>query len=313
MKKFQYKKILIIKHGSLGDVLNSTSVIKAIYDKHHSSEIIILTTSAYSSFFKKFNNNFKIYNDERKGLFKTFKLLSFLLNKNINLIIDLQNSNRTFYYNLFFRVFSKTKINSTHFFSNHRYKYSKLNPPSVIQGLSNQVGLLEIKPDEKPYLGFLKKNLKGDFNFLDKSYFIINPGCSNKNSYKKWAAENYIEICKYLIKCKIIPIIIGSENDRESIEDIIKQVPESINLLNKSPLDTIYNLSIMAVGAISNDTGPAHLIAATGCKIHLILCSKSNVKTVIPQSNNVTYNQADDINEIKPKTVFTHINKILNV
>ena len=61
MKKFQYKKILIIKHGSLGDVLNSTSVIKAIYDKHHSSEIIILTTSAYSSFFKKFNKNFKIF------------------------------------------------------------------------------------------------------------------------------------------------------------------------------------------------------------------------------------------------------------
>jgi ADP-heptose:LPS heptosyltransferase len=313
MKKFQYKKILIIKHGSLGDVLNSTSIIKAIYDKYNSSEIIILTTSAYSSFFKKFNSNFTIYNDERKGLFKTLKLLSFLVNKNINLIIDLQNSSRTFYYNIFFRILSKAKINSTHFFSNHRYKYSKLNPPSVIQGLSNQVNLLEIKSDEKPYLSFLRKNLKSDFNFLDKAYFIVNPGCSNKNSYKKWAAENYVEVCKYLINSKIVPVIIGSENDRESIEEIIKQVPDTISLINKSPLDIIYNISIMAVGAISNDTGPAHLIAATGCKIHLILCSKSNVKTVIPQSNNVTYNQADDINDIKPKNVFAHINKILNV
>ena len=52
MKKFQYNRILIIKHGSLGDVLNSTSIIKAIYDKYSSSEIIILTTNAYSSFFK---------------------------------------------------------------------------------------------------------------------------------------------------------------------------------------------------------------------------------------------------------------------
>ena len=68
----------------------------------------------------------------------------------------------------------------------------------------------------------------------------------------------------------------------------------------------------MAVGAISNDTGPAHLIASTGCKIHLILSSKSNVKTVIPQSNNVTYNQDDNINDINPESVFIHINKILH-
>ena len=313
MKKFQYKKILIIKHGSLGDVLNSTSVIKAIYDKYNSSEIIILTTSSYSSLFEKLNSNFTIFNDQRKGLFKTLKLLFFLANKNINLIIDLQNSNRTFYYNLFFRIFSKAKINSTHFFSNYRYKYSKLDPPSVIKGLSNQVNLLRINPDDRLNLNFLKKKLNNDFNFLDRSYFIVNPGCSNKNSYKKWPAENYIEVCKHLINNKIVPIIIGSETDRESVEEIIKKVPDSINLLNKSPLDIIYNLSMNAAGAISNDTGPAHLIAATGCKIHLILCSKSNVKTVIPQSNNVTYNQADDINDIKPKIVFASINKILNV
>ena len=157
MKKFQYKKILIIKHGYLGDVLNSTSVIKDIYYKYNSSEIIILTTNVYSSFFEKFNTSFKIYNDERSGLLKTIKLLSFLASKNINLIIDLQNSNRTFYYNLFFRIFSKAKINSTHFFSNYRYKYSKLDPPSVIKGLSNQVNLLGINPDDRPNLNFLKK------------------------------------------------------------------------------------------------------------------------------------------------------------
>ena len=313
MKKFQYKKILIIKHGSLGDVLNSTSVIKAIYDKYNSSEIIILTTSSYSSLFEKLNSNFTIFNDQRKGLFKTLKLLFLLANKNINLIIDLQNSNRTFYYNLFFTFFAKAKINSTHFFSNYRFKYNKHNPPSVIKGLSNQVNLLEIKPEEKPYLSFLKKNIKGNYNFLNKLYFIVNPGCSNKNSYKKWAAENYIEVCKYLINRKIAPVIIGSENDRAIVEEITKQVPQSISLLNKSPLDVIYNLSPMALGAISNDTGPAHLIASTGCKIHLILSSKSNVKTVIPQSNNVTFNQADNINDITPKIDFTHINKILNV
>ncbi len=312
MKKFQFKKILIIKHGSLGDVLNSTSIIKAICDKYNSSEITILTTSLYLSFFKKFNHNFKILNDDRGGLNKTFKLLSSINDRNIDLIIDLQNSNRTFYYNLFFRIFSNAKINSTHFFSNYRYKYSKNNPPSVIIGLKNQVRLLEINSNNKPYLEFLKKDIKNDFQFLNKSFFIINPGCSSKNSYKKWAAENYVEVCNHLINKKIIPVIIGSETDRESIEQITKKVPNSISLLNKSPLDVIYNLSNLAIGAISNDTGPAHLIASTGCKIHLVLSSKSNVKTVIPQSKNVTYSQADNINTITTKNVLIYINEILN-
>lgn len=313
MKKYQFKKILIIKHGSLGDVLNSTSIIRAINDKYYTSEIAILTTSPYSSFFKKLNNNFKIYNDEREGVYKTLKLLTALRKKKIDLIIDLQNSNRTFYYNLFFKIFSKVKINSTHQFSDYRFKYSKINLPSVINGLINQVNLLKINPEDKPYLSFFKKDITNNFNFLDKSFFIINPGCSTKNFHKKWAAENYIEICKHLIKNNIVPIIIGAETDRESIEKIKSTVPNSISLLNKSPLDIIYNLSLKAVGAISNDTGPAHLIASTGCKLHLVLSSKSNVKTVIPQSNNVTYNQADEINTIKLASVLIHINKIINV
>ena len=312
MKKFQIKKILIIKHGSLGDVLNSTSIIKAISDKYNFSEIAILTTSSYSSFFKKFNNNFKIYIDERAGFYKTFKLLKDIRNKKIDLIIDLQNSNRTFYYNLLFKIFSKVTISSTHKFSDYRYKYSKTNPPSVIKGLINQVNLIKISPDDKPYLSFFNKDIVGIFDFLDKSFFIINPGCSNKNSYKKWASINYAEICKYLIKNNIVPIIIGTETDRECVEKIKSIVPSSISLLNKSPLDVIYNLSFKAVGAISNDTGPAHLIASTGCNIHLVLSSKSNVKTVIPQSHNVTYNQADAINDIMPETVIIYINKILN-
>ena len=66
-------------------------------------------------------------------------------------------------------------------------------------------------------------------------------------------------------------------------------------------------------GALSNDTGPAHLIAATNCKLHLVLSSFSNTKSVIPQSNNVTFSQSDNhINDIKTEKVLIFIDKILN-
>lgn len=312
MNKLQFKKILIIKHGSLGDVINSTSIIKAISDKYNNSIIEILTSQTYFSFFKKMNIASEIHIDNRRGFFKSLYILFFLKKKKYNLIIDLQNSNRTFYYNIFLKLFTNTKINSTHKFSQYRYKNNRANPHSVINGLINQVKVIEINPKTQPFLNFFETKLNHDFSFLNKIFFIINPGCSNKNSHKKWPAEYYAKICKYLISQKVIPVIIGTYEDKESIEIIKKYVPESINLINKSPLDVIYMLSKKACGAISNDTGPAHLIASTNCKIHLVLSSQSNIKTVIPQSNNVSYVQSSDINNIKPDSVIVYIDKILN-
>jgi len=312
MNKYQFNKILIIKHGSLGDVINSTSVIKAVRQKFINSKIAILTSGAYSSFFYKMNKNFTIHIDNRKGFFKTLKLLFFLNKNKFDLIIDLQNSKRTKYYALFLKTFSKVIINGTHIYSDFKYEYNKFNPPSVIDGLVKQVELIDINAISRPDLSFLDLKPKKNLDFLDKNFFIINPGCSNKNNYKKWSAQNYSIICNYLISKKILPVLVGTESDRESIEIIKKNAPECVNLLNKSPLEIVYVLSINALGALSNDTGPAHLIASTNCKIHLVLSSRSNIKTVIPQSDNVTFNQLNNINDIKPEDVQIQIDKILH-
>ena len=142
MSEFHFKKILIIKHGSLGDVINATSVITAISKKFSNSKIDILTSKPYFSFFKKMNENYEIHIDNRKGILATANILFFLSKKKYNLIIDLQNSNRTKYYSLFFKIFSKVLINGTHKYSDYKYKYNKFSPPPVVDGLVNQIKLL---------------------------------------------------------------------------------------------------------------------------------------------------------------------------
>ena len=312
MNKYHFNKILIIKHGSLGDIINSTSVITAITKKYSKAKIDILTSDNYLSFFEKMNMIYQIHIDNRSGLIETIKLLLFLNKKKYNLIIDLQNSNRTKFYGFFLKTLSTVLINGTHNYSDFKYEYNKFDPPSVIDGLVNQVKILGVNASKRPDLNFIQIISNNDLNFLNKDFFIINPGCSNKNNYKKWAANNYAYICKYLISNKILPVLIGTESDRDSIEKIKKIVPEAISLMNQSPLEVVLTLSKNALGAISNDTGPAHLIASTDCKLHLVLSSKSNVNTVIPQSDNVTFSQSNDINNIKPEDVIIKIKKILD-
>ena len=70
-------------------------------------------------------------------------------------------------------------------------------------------------------------------------------------------------------------------------------------------------MAINAQGALSNDSGPAHLIAASGCKIHLILSSFSNPKTVIPQSENVSFSQSKKIIQITSQNIIEKIKKFI--
>ena len=51
------QKILIIKHGSLGDIISSTAAIKSINNYYNNSSITILTANNYM-FYKFCNSNF---------------------------------------------------------------------------------------------------------------------------------------------------------------------------------------------------------------------------------------------------------------
>ena len=45
--------ILIIKHGSLGDIAQASGAIQDIFENHKNDRICLLTTKAYLDVFKK--------------------------------------------------------------------------------------------------------------------------------------------------------------------------------------------------------------------------------------------------------------------
>ena len=311
MNQNHNKNILIIKHGSLGDIISSTSVIKSIKDNFENSNIVILTAAKYRDFMMKSNLVSDIWIDDRKGFFSSLKLIFLVNNNKFDLIVDLQNSTRTLFYGLFFRIFSSSKINGTHFISHKRYKYDKTNPPSVIEGLSNQVSLIGCKPHNKPHVSWLTLPNLNFHKIENKNFFLISPGCSTKHVQKKWPEKNFIDVCKFLISLNIVPVLIGTNEDKKIINLIAKEDNKILNLCDKSPLDVVYTLATKAEGALSNDSGPAHLIAASGCKIHIILSSFSNPMTVIPQSENVSFSQSNKIFEISSKEIIEKIKNLI--
>ena len=276
MNQNHYKNILIIKHGSLGDIISATSVIKSIKDRYTDSNIVILTATKYRGFIMQSKLASEILIDDRRGIFLSLKLLFSILSRKYDLIVDLQNSSRTLCYGLFY-----------------------------------QINLLGCEPSDKPYVSWLKlSNLSLD-KIENKKFFLISPGCSTKHVQKKWPEKNYIDVCKFLLTLNVIPVLIGTNEDKKIIELISNEDDKILNLCDKSPLDVVYTLAIKAEGALSNDSGPAHLIAASGCNIHIILSSFSNPKTVIPQSENVSFSQSNKIFQISSNDIIEKIKNFI--
>ena len=104
--------ILIIKHGSLGDIAQACGVIQDIYENHKEDQIHILTTKPYFELFKKNPFIHNVILDKRLSKFNLiylYQLTRLLKNFNFEKIYDLQNSSRTtFYKNI---LFPKAKFN----------------------------------------------------------------------------------------------------------------------------------------------------------------------------------------------------------
>ena len=139
------KKILIIKHGSLGDIAFSLPVIDSIHKYFLNEKIDLLTEKKYIKFFKSSIYFNKILEDNRSSnIFIILKLLYNILLNKYDFIIDLQNSNRTSYYNLIFRLLSKSIISSSRNFAHHRYLIPKQGNETATNGLFNQIKLINI-------------------------------------------------------------------------------------------------------------------------------------------------------------------------
>ena len=96
--------ILIIKHGSLGDLIQANGAIKDIKEFYQNRKVFLLTSVPYSIFMSECPYLDGVIIDKRLPRWNLFFLhnLKKLLSKyNFSMVFDLQNSKRTIFYKRF--------------------------------------------------------------------------------------------------------------------------------------------------------------------------------------------------------------------
>jgi len=305
--------ILIIKHGSLGDIAQASGAIQDISENHPEDQIHILTTKPYFELFRKnpFINN--VILDKRLSRFNLiylYLLMRTLKKLNIKKVYDLQNSSRTkFYKNI---LFSKANFNtwsSSETTLPSNFSKEEFDKDPVLKRFDHQLKTSGIKTEHtmKPNFSWAVtdiNNIKQEFN-LNK-YIVLFPFCSAHLTHKKWPHYNeLIELIKNKYENQIKVLVAPGPSEIDDAKNI-----NAVSVLNQGKALDISQLASLIKESsfvIANDTGPAHISAHLGVKGLTLFGAHTTAFKVSIERENFKAIQVDDLNKLSASKVLEKI------
>ena len=305
--------ILIIKHGSLGDIAQACGAIQDISENHKNDEIYLMTTKPFVDLFKKNPLIKEVILDKRLSRFNVFYLYSLMrkLKKlKFSKVYDLQNSSRTNFYKKI--LFPNSDCNTwsssitTLPIENSKKEFDK---QPVLDRFDHQLKTsgLNTKNTLSPDFTWSCENIESiirEFNL--KKYILLFPFCSPHLTAKKWPYFN-----------ELIKIIKNKHNDNYKI--LIAPGPNEISeskqidalcILNDGRALNISELSSLIKNSsfvIANDTGPAHMAAHLGAKGIALFGSHTTAHKVSIERKDFKPIQVNDLSNLSAEKVFEKI------
>ena len=310
--------ILIIKHGSLGDIAQASGAIQDISENHKDDQIYLLTTKPYVDLFKKNPFIHDVILDKRLpryNLIYLYFLMRELKKHKFSKVFDLQNSSRTnFYKNILFPKAGKEVWSSSITTLPSEKSKDEFDKKSVLERFNYQLSGSNLNTSNtlKPDFSWAVTDISEIRNFykLDK-YILLFPFCSPHLTIKKWPYYNkLIELVtnKYGSEYKIVTAPGPSEiNDAKEINALA--LLDNGRALNISQLTSLIKDSSFV---IANDTGPAHITAHTGTKGLTLFGKHTTAYKVSIERENFKAIEVTDLNNLSAEKVFERLSNSLS-
>jgi ADP-heptose:LPS heptosyltransferase len=242
------RNILVIKHGALGDLMQAIGVIMDIRRQYPNGLMTLLTAPAYCQLMQRCPSIDHVIADNRAPIWRVdqqIKLKKKLQQQEIDLVFDLQNSDRSRMYHQFW--FSKTEWIG---------RSAEVEAP--ISGLSGLITLISeagipVQYAHEPDMSWMVDDVS---NMLAKrgvkqGYIALIPGSSAQHLDKRW--PHYQALAKAFIELgHQVVVILGPDE-----VDLAQSIPGHIlKNLNWFELAGVLNDASYVIG---NDTGPCHI------------------------------------------------------
>ena len=307
--------ILIIKHGSLGDLIQANGAIQDIKNSFKTSKVLLLTSRAYLEFMSSCPYIDGVILDKRLPRWNIFYLkdLKKLLEKyEFSHVFDLQNSNRTKFYKKY--LLKKPIWSSSETSLDDGEKLSDFNEDSVLTRIEKQLkkSNVLIKYTQAINLNWSIKDISRNLKqYTNGDYVLLFPFCSKKHVQKKWPyySELIVKI-KEFYKNRY-PVLVAPGPDEI---DEAKKLNAKLVLDKNQPVNINFLVSLInsAKYIISNDTGPAHICSHLNKKGIALFGSHTTAKKVNIGNTNFKTLTVKNLAELKVNDVLNYIKKDLD-
>ena len=301
--------ILIIKHGSLGDIVQISGVLRDIRETHNNKKIFILTTIPYVELLGRCPFVDGVLIDKRLSRWNIFYLLKLkkLLSKfNFSYVYDLQNSSRTSFYRKY--LLNISNWSSTETILKKSEKKNDFDNESVLERFKTQLENSNVKINYtlKPDFSWARVNVDKIVNqYFGGKFILLFPFCSPQLSHKKWPYFN--DLIK-IIKSKNPNFEIAIAPETSEMEEAKKV--ESILITNSNKSLNIMELAGLITKAsyiIANDTGPAHMTAHLGQMGAVLFGYHTTAQKVSIETDKFKAISVDNLNSLSAEKVYSEI------
>jgi len=276
-------KILIIKFGSLGDVILSTAAIKAIREKFSRNyKITFLVGEESKDVLLRCPYIDELVVVELKGKDKGIKgaldLGRVLRKKNFDLVVDLQNNRKSHLLSFLSACVNRYGYDNKKygFLLNHRIKDDSpfIDPVTHQFRILNMLGIelknnhLELWPAEEDRK-YIDELLGGEWLSANQKIVGINISASSRWETKAWPLEHIVKLCESLKHRDIRAVVTGTEKDLPQVNKLLNLAKDikPINACGKTTVNQLACLIKKCACFISADSSPLHIAAAMNTPI----------------------------------------------
>ena len=302
--------ILIIKHGSLGDLIQANGAIKDIKNFYPNRKVFLLTTLPYSIFMSECPYLDGVLIDKRLprwNLFYLNNLKKTLSKYDFSKVFDLQNSNRTKFYKRF--LIKKVEWSSTETALEPGQKKKDFDKDPVLDRMEIQLKKSGIETEftKNIDLSWAVENTSHLVKkYTNREYILLFPFCSPKLKNKKWPHfKQLIQKLKQEFKNKYSVLLAPGPNEIKEANELNAKVVLENN--EHVTLKTLVSLIYSAKLIIANDTGPAHIASHLDKKGLVLFGSHTSAKKVSIENFNFKAISVKNLNDLDVNTVLEEV------
>lgn len=253
------KRILIIRFSSIGDIVLTTPIIRAVKEQIVDAEIHYLTKNKFQSILKAHPYIDKLHTIEKS----VNEVADELKSQNFDFIIDLHKNFRTLHAKLLLRRPSRSfpKLNFQKWLIVN-FKINRLPDVHIVERYFKAAEPLGVANDGKGLDYFIPEDEEVSYDDLPDmlcSEFVAI-GIGGNHSTKLYPVEKVARLCRYIQQ----PVILmGGPQDFERAEAIRKGMDNIVfNGCGDFTINQSASVLKKASMVIANDTGIMHIAAA---------------------------------------------------